>query len=456
MRICIVTVAGHDIGGMQDHTRSLAKGLVAAGHEVELVTTRHPRGLLEEERDGALWHYTDAAHHHPWLPRRDPGWLPRSREAFLSLHAERPFDVIHSESASAIGLVRQGIHRYVPLVAKYQGNGIALARAALARAQAGDARAKVRQAKGLVWLAGEWLQYGHWYRFRPCEWIVPSRREFEDTRRSALLKGELGHVVPNGVDATLFRPRPREQARTQLGLNDGPILVSAGRLNVEKGMHHAVRALGALGTDFPRATLIVVGDGEERTPLEQLASSLGLGQRVIFAGAQPHEVVAKYLAAADLFLFPTERAEAAPVVLPQAMACAVPVIASEIGGIPEVVRRSGENGLLVPPGDVRALAEAIRALLRDESLRQRLGQAARQRVLVHYTVERMVEQTLDVYRIAIQRLRQQTPAKVRLSCRQCISTRPESRRRDRSGSTFDASGRLARPSGAEGESARRS
>jgi hypothetical protein len=64
-------------------------------------------------------------------------------------------------------------------------------------------------------------------------WIVPSRREFEGTRRSAFLKGARGHIVPNGDDATLFRPRPREQVRTELGLPHGPIFVSAGRLNVE-------------------------------------------------------------------------------------------------------------------------------------------------------------------------------------------------------------------------------
>jgi glycosyltransferase involved in cell wall biosynthesis len=406
VRICIVTVAGHGLGGMQDHTRSLAKGLVAAGHEVDIVTTRHPQGLLGEERDGARWHYVDAAHLHPWLPRRDSVWLPRSCEAFLRIHGERPFDVIHSESTSAIGLVRRGIHRCVPLVAKYHGNAIALTRAALARARAGGARVKVREAKGLVWLFGEWFQYGHWYRFRPCVWMVPSRREFEDTRRVCFLKASLGHIVPNGVDVTLFKPRPRQQVRTELHLRDGPLFVSVGRLNVEKGMHHAVRALAALGDDARRATLVLVGEGEERERLEQLASSLGLERRIIFAGAQPHEVVAKYIAAADLFLFPTERGEAAPLVLPQAMACAVPVIASDIGGIPEVVRRSGENGLLVPPGDVPALTEAMSALVRDESLRERLGQAARRRVLSQYTVERMVEQTLDVYRIAITHLRQ--------------------------------------------------
>ena len=107
-------------------------------------------------------------------------------------------------------------------MAKYHGNGIALARAALARARAGDGRIKAREAKALVRLLGEWLQSGHCYRFRPCSWIVPSRGEFEDTRRSAFLQGALGHVIPNGIDADLFRPRPHSDVRAKLGLDDGP------------------------------------------------------------------------------------------------------------------------------------------------------------------------------------------------------------------------------------------
>jgi glycosyltransferase involved in cell wall biosynthesis len=401
----MVTVASHAIGGMQDHTRSLAKGLAATGHAVEVITTRHPQGVSQEQRDGARWHYVDAAHHHKWLPRRDPAWLPRSYEAFARLHSQRPFDVIHSESASAIGLVRRHVHRRIALVAKYHGNGIALTRAALARAQVGDARVKAREAKGLILLFGEWFQYGHWYRFRPCVWIVPSRREFEDTRRSAFLQGALGRIVPNGVDVDLFRPRPRSEVRADLGLGDGPLFVCVGRLNIQKGMHHAVSALSRLGVGDSRPKLVIVGEGEERECLEALTRSLGLERSVAFVGGQPQEMVAKYLAAADVFLFPTERAEAAPVVLPQAMACGVPVIASDIGGIPEVVRRSRANGLLVPPGDVPALVEAMSTLIRDDGLRERLGQGARQRVLAHYTVETMVEQTLDVYRFAIARVK---------------------------------------------------
>ena len=125
---------------------------------------------------------------------------------------------------------------------------------------------------------------------------------------------------------------------------------------------------------------------------------------MIFAGAQPHENVALYLAAADAFLFPTERDEAAPLVLPQAMACARPVVASRTGGITEVIGESGENGMLVPPGDVPALTQAMHTLLNDAELRRRLGEAARLRVLEEYTIERMTERTLAVYKIARDRL----------------------------------------------------
>jgi glycosyltransferase involved in cell wall biosynthesis len=406
MRICIVAyvVPAHSMGGMQDHTRSLAKGLVAAEHEVEVVTTRHPEGLLEEEVDGARYHYVDAARSHPWLPRHDSAWLPRSCEAFLALHRERRFDVIHSESSSAIGLVRRGIHRRVPLAVEWHGSSISLAKAALARARSGDLRAKLREAKGLVWLAGEYFQYGHWYRFHPCVWMTPSRSEFENARRDGFVKGSLGHVVPNGVDVSVFRPRPQQEARAQLGLIAGPLFVCAGRLNHEKGVHHAIRALKELPEHFPEARLVVVGEGEEREPLERLAQSLGLDGRVVFVGAQPHDILAGYLGAADVFLFPTERAEAAPLVLPQAMACGSAVVASDIGGITEVVRTTGANGLLVPPGDVSALGNAMQRLIDDERRRRLLGEAARRRVLAEYTVERMVEGTVEVYKCAIARM----------------------------------------------------
>jgi glycosyltransferase involved in cell wall biosynthesis len=212
------------------------------------------------------------------------------------------------------------------------------------------------------------------------------------------------HVVPNGIDTDLFRPRPPSEVRAELGLPEGPLFVCVGRLSRDKGYQHAVRALALLDGKTSNARLVIVGDGEERPRLEQLAQDLNLDGRVTFAGSQPPELVPLYLAAADAFLFPTERDEAAPLVLPQAMASALPVVASRIGGITEVLGDSRRYGILIRPGDTEALADAMRELLREDVFRRQLGEAARERVLAEYTLERMVERTLDVYRIAIARL----------------------------------------------------
>ena len=404
MRVCVVTVAGHGVGGMQDHTRMLAQGLVEAGHDVDVVTTRHPEGLTEERRHGATWHFVAAEPSHPRLPRRDPAWRPRSLEMFRRLEHERPFDVVHSESTSAVELVRRGIHRRVPLVAKFHGSGVAHARAHLRQLVSGGPGVRVREAKSLAWLLGVWFQHGQLYRFRPCVWMVASRRELDDTRRSHFLKRSLGHVVPNGIDTRVFRPRRQDQARAALGLDGLPLFVCAGRLDIGKGTHHALRALHVLGRRGRTARLAVVGSGPERQRLERLAADLGLADYVSFAGVQSHEGLASYLAAADAFLFPTELNEAAPLVPLQALACGRAVIASSVGSVPELIDRPGETGLLVPPGKPEALAEAMARILGDGSLRERLERNAVERVRGEYSLEKMVARTVDVYEIACREL----------------------------------------------------
>jgi glycosyltransferase involved in cell wall biosynthesis len=312
--------------------------------------------------------------------------------------------VIHSESTSAIELARRAIHREVPLVAKFHGSGIAHTRAHVRRFRSGDAQARAREAKGLVWLFGVWFQYGQLYRFRSCVWMVPSQQEFVDTRRSHCLKSGLGYVVPNGIDTRVFAPRPQDETPAELGLGDLPLFVSAGRLEPSKGTRHAIRALALLADRGYPATLVVVGSGPERERLEHLARELGLESRVVFTGPLPHAVLARYLAAADAFVFPTELNEAAPLAPLQALACGAPVIASSVGAVPELIGRTGETGLLVHPGKPEALAGAMVRILGDAELAQRLRLAGLARVHAEYTLEKMVERTVAVYEVARERL----------------------------------------------------
>lgn len=403
MRICVVTVVGsvHGIGGMQDHTDDLVRGLVAAGHEVEVITARHPAGVKSAEREGALWHFVDSPSARRRLPMRHPAWLRMSADAFGSLHVRRPFDLVHSESTSALGLLHRRWHKHVPVVAKFHGNYLSFMRTAVRRIVAGEEVR--REAKGIVWNTGvHFLTRGNSYGFRSCEAIVASRAQLDDTVRSHLLRPSRVHVVPNGIDADTFSPGDQSRARAELGLGRGPVFVWLGRMYRGKGIDVAIRALAQADVD---ATLLLVGDGESRLELEELAAKTGLGARVKFAGSQPREHIPVYLRSADALVFPSLLPEAAPLAPLQAMACGIPVLASRIGSIPELVSDPGRNGLLVEPGDVADLASNMVRLGNDERLRARMGAAARDRVLAEYTLERMVYRTLDVYGAARERFR---------------------------------------------------
>jgi glycosyltransferase involved in cell wall biosynthesis len=403
MRVCIVArvLPLHEIGGMQDHTADLWRGLAAAGHVVEVITARHPDGLQEEEVGGVRRHYVDA-------PRDNfagRAWRERSYETFRRIQARQPFEVVHGEGSSALELVRQGVHRTTPFVVMFHGNFVGLVKASLRRQlRARNLRDVAREQRGLLLLARRHYAKGNSRVFRHCEAIVPSAQQVVDTCRSHRLDPARVHVVPNGVDTAVFRPLRRDETRAALGLPNGFLFVCAGRLSREKGTHHALRALALARERAPDACLLVVGDGAERVRLERLASDLGLAGAVRFAGAQPPEKMPDFLSAADVFLFPTERDEAAPLVLPQAMACGLPVVASRRGGITEVIDKPGENGILVPPGDEAALATAVTRLYGDEQLRSRLARGALLRVREAYTVERMVASTVAVYEVARNRL----------------------------------------------------
>jgi glycosyltransferase involved in cell wall biosynthesis len=219
--------------------------------------------------------------------------------------------------------------------------------------------------------------------------------------RSYLLDRSRVHVVPNGISTDEFKPGSRDAARAKLGLGPDPILLCVGRLARDKGFATAIESLGRIGNADAR--LVVLGGGPERKVLEETARKAGVSSRIDFLGSKPRAEVVDHLAAADIFLFPTERDEAAPLVPLEAMAAGLPVVASDIGGGAELID-NGKSGVLVPPAAVDPLAEAIDSLLADDALRRRMGEAARERIVERYTIEAMTRQTVAVYELAARRL----------------------------------------------------
>jgi glycosyltransferase involved in cell wall biosynthesis len=199
-------------------------------------------------------------------------------------------------------------------------------------------------------------------------------------------------VVRNGID-TPPPPEPRRPA----GVPEGaPILLHVGRLAPGKGQQELIEALPRLEHDAAVAVLVgkdlETGGAYERE-LESLAAAAGVRDRVVLTGYRSD--VPALLAAADVFVLPS-RIEGLPLTVLEAMAAARPAVATRVGGTPEAVV-DGETGLLVPLGDVEALAAALDSLLGDPDLARRLGEAGRRRVEERFSSAAMSEQVLDAY-----------------------------------------------------------
>lgn len=201
----------------------------------------------------------------------------------------------------------------------------------------------------------------------------------EPLRDLALLTWPEGRieVIPNGVDVDRFRPSESPQPK---GAGASLLIMVVAQLIERKGLHHLIAALAQLPDSLQgRLRLSLCGTGPCKDALHRQAKEAGLAQQVEFAGLVPYDQVPARLQQADLFVLPSLQ-EGLPLSLLEAMACGLPVIATKVGGIPELVR-DGTNGLLVPAGHVGALAEALTRLLADSLERQRMAKAARQEAL---------------------------------------------------------------------------
>jgi glycosyltransferase involved in cell wall biosynthesis len=193
-------------------------------------------------------------------------------------------------------------------------------------------------------------------------------------------------LLPWGADPAIFQPSRRSAStRRTLGWQATDlIVVSLGRMVYKKGFGVLLQAMQTLAAHNPQVRLVLAGDGPLRQILLQQANQSGVGDRVSFPGRISWEQVPDFLASADIFVLPSIRDEygnldGLPTVLLEAMSCGVPVIASDIGGV-KLVIEDGQTGLLVPPGDMPALAGALEELIQNPEQRQILAQAARRLV----------------------------------------------------------------------------
>jgi len=349
------------VGGMENHIRLLARGAAARGLEVTVLATNPSRETQVSELEGvrvvkagrlatvsstpvslALWSLmrqleTDITHLHFPYPWGEMAHLLLGR-------TQRTVITYHSD------IVRQTVLRrpYRPLM-----------RRLLAKADR----------------------------------VIATSPNYVASSPHLRAIAEKCTVIPLGIDLDGFRRPAGDAAQALRDKYRPPLLLFVGLLRYYKGLGYLLEAM----TDLD-ATLLVVGTGPMRSEWEAASRELGVGEKVFFAGRAADEELPAFYQACDVFVLPaSHRSEAYGVVQIEAMACGKPVVCTELGTGTSYVNVHQQTGLVVPPRDPDALAQAINGLLADEALRKRLGEAGRERANREFSSEVMIDRVLKVY-----------------------------------------------------------
>lgn len=205
-------------------------------------------------------------------------------------------------------------------------------------------------------------------------------------------------VIRNGANKELFHANEKSEARILLGLPDkSKIVLFIGNLLPVKGPEYLLQAISQITSC--ELLLYIVGDGVMRDNLRAQAEELGISARCVFAGSRPHEEIASWLSASDCLVL-SSISEGFPTVVAEAMMCRVPVVATAVGGIPEVIKHRS-TGLLVQPRDPASLGEAICCALRNDTGIRIMVDRAENTARAELTWEANAQKTIDVYQEAL-------------------------------------------------------
>ena len=350
-----------EIGGLESHVYNLCQGLIARGHRVTVVTSRSQRVSPRRETVGGV----DVIR--TWFPGRNaPGWALHSLcSAPPTIRASRRAHVLHAQAFASIPPIATArrLRGGPPLVTTIHTSHFR------------------RMAQRRLWRPGLRVL------LREADHIFATSADLADLVNS-LTPGVTAEGLTNAVDASVFR-------RCSPALRSGPgvRVVVPSRLHPVKGVRFFVQAMPEIAAEIPDIEAVLVGDGPERHQLESLCAQLGMAERIRFLGTRPNAEMPGILSSATVAVLPSLM-EATSIAALEAMACELPVAASRVGGLPEIVDES--VGTLFEPGNPADLARRLIALLRRTNLRD-AGRRARERVATRWSNDRLVERHLEVY-----------------------------------------------------------
>lgn len=360
------------LGGIENHTRQLAEAMAERGHRVEVLVTNTARTTRRAEIEGVPVLKTGR-----WVNLASAPLSPRLGLEYLQrLYSHHPPDIIHLQFPYPPGELAWLLGSYLPRLRRPRPHTVLFYHSDI-----------VRQKRLLTFYAPFLRQV-----LRRVDTIIATSPNYIESSEFLRPVAAKCRVVPLAIDYERFSQAAPAPALENLS---GPVLLFVGRLRYYKGLQYLIEALPQVR---PEARLVIAGIGPMETELRAQVARLGLNERVIFAGEVSEADLPGYYAGADIFVLPScERSEAFGVVQLEAMAAARPVISTELGTGTSYANRHNETGLVVPPANSGALAQAINNLLGDKEKRETLGKRGQERVRAEFGLKKMSDRMEEIY-----------------------------------------------------------
>ena len=388
MHIAFLLSAFHSAsagGGAESYVSTMADALVERGHRVSIIALGEPsvsNGRMRLVRIAGPKLHWYLYRGLPFaksfaMPVREIEWSRCMWSAVAKLNREDPVDVVETGENMALQQVASG--RKPPVVIRGHGNPLSIKRVSGSRVGWGDSLGRKLELAGMR---------------RANAITAVSRFQAREMAHDLALPEEGIHVIPNPISPALLQ-QALEQPRVE---PDQPVILYTGRIELNKGSLELLRSVNRVAACFPEVEYVIAGARHNSIDDQVLNSALGVNgtrQHLRFAGHIPWQQLVDWYRRATVFVMPSYY-ETFGISVIEAMAFGLPVVATSAGGLPEVVE-DGVTGVLVPPRDSEAIADALIRLLRDPDLRERMGRAGQERVRAEYSIDRIVSETLAVY-----------------------------------------------------------
>lgn len=371
-------------GGLETQNKTVCEELVKRGHQVTVFAPKKDAQFDSTAEKGVNYVFIASGYKNYILePFNKNSWNKKSLETFTKLHSEKPFDLVISQSASAESIIENKNQLGVKVVAIAHGSAASEYKTAIQN---------IGSMRDLYWFVRNTQYFVRQFFGRQRRFVLHSNKVIAVSNfvKKALVNECFAdertiEVIHNGVDPVRFSSQEKRE-------NPSVNLLFLGRVEKSKGIFTLLEMVPDIKGNF---VVHIVGDGPDLEEAKRRYIG-SLGDKVVFHGRVAYEEFSRKITP-DIFVFPTQRIEGFPMVLVESMFLGLPVVAFDMGGVPDAIE-DGKTGYLVKAGNKKEFKEKLESLIASSEMRNSFGKAAKEKAMKEFTLGKMIDAYENVFR----------------------------------------------------------